>query len=129
MLILSGFSQTTYPIAQVIGNDTNIIITPSQLKYANRQVAKVTFLINRTITLVKSIEELNKTLKFDSIIIAEKENKIVNYNISTTNYTSIIELKDKTIAYNLKIAKKEKRKAIITSGIVGIIGGLIISIF
>jgi molybdopterin biosynthesis enzyme MoaB len=86
-------------------------------------------LSKKTFTLETVVTSLEKSLVLQEAINVENDNKLKNYMINIESYTIIIDEKNKTIEDNIKAAKKEKRKAILTSGIVGIIGGLVLSIF
>jgi len=129
LLTLTSLGQISYPVAQVNNGDTTIIITPAQLKFANKESAKVVYLSKKTFTLETVVTSLEKSLVLQEAINVENDNKLKNYMINIESYTIIIDEKNKTIEDNIKAAKKEKRKAILTSGIVGIIGGLVLSIF
>lgn len=121
--------ETDYPIAQISEGDTNIVIIPAQLKFANRKSATVVFLTSKVSNIETKVESLEKSLLHESEINKENVATIELYKLNSQTYTDLIVEKDKTIEYNLKVAKKEKRKAIVTTGIVGVVSGLILSIF
>jgi len=128
-MTLISLGQTSYPIVQVIDGDTVIVITHAQLKFANRESAKVVHLTKRIYTYEVVITTLEQSLALQKMIADENEKKMKNYMIGADSYLSIIEEKNTTIQDNIKAARKQKRKAVLTSTIVGVIAGLVLSIF
>lgn len=124
MLTFVSLAQVSYPIAQVIDGDTIVLITPIQLKYANTKIIQVDYLSKKVITLEEFKLNLEKSIKLKDVIIDESRKQLNLYNQNVESYIKLIEDKDNTIKTNIKQAKKDKFKAIVTTGLIGILVGI-----
>jgi len=129
LTISTSLAQNSYPTAQVIKGDTVILITPLQLKFVNRKILTVNYLTKAN----KGLSEANVTLSKEVDLQIAKGSSLLtqieSYKISSQAYSKLIEDKQKEILFNQKQSKKKKRKATLVSLGIGVIAGLILSIF
>lgn len=126
---LSSLGQTSYPIAKLIDRDTIILITPNQLKYANRNIATIHYLESRLIKLSGIILNKDNTIKLQSELTNQLEIKINALNIEIEALTKLSDQKATDYTNEAKRERKKKRRAVITGIGAGIIIGLIGSMF
>ena len=128
ILPLGIFSQNMTRIA-VINGDTNILITPNQLRWANKQIATVEYLEAKTVSLNRIIDAYSNNFRLSIKQSFEYQKQIKAYKKSQAAYKATIEKQKKQAKAAKKQARKKKTRAIFASFGVGVIAGLILSIF
>ena len=124
---LSIFGQSL-PKIVVINGDTNVLISPEQLRFANRQIATVDYLDKKTISLKNTIDAYsnNLTLQIQFTFELQKQNKALKAKANT--YKALLKEEREKARDERKQARKRKTRAVITSFGVGVIAGIILTI-
>lgn len=126
---MSSFAQTFYPTAKIINGDTVVLISPLQLKFVNRQTLSLKYITKQNHLLQNINTTLLNSLDLQNEINKQQASKVAGYKIGLSTYSAIIEENHNLIIEQKKISKKKSRKKVITATIIGVIVGLVGSIF